>query len=75
MITKCPQPNANSYLATLLLINLLHLGGLISSPFHFLKWRQVVIISKSFVIIINAQAKLDPGGAGMWWSKTWKGKC
>ena len=44
---------------SLLLINLLHLGGLISSSLHFLKWRQVVIISKSLIIIVNAQAKLD----------------
>ena len=47
-----------------LLIHLLHLGGLISSPFHFLQWRQVVIISESLVVIINAQAKLDPAGLG-----------
>eukprot|EP00438_Fugacium_kawagutii_P005796 Skav203225 [mRNA] locus=scaffold2292:247255:247665:- [translate_table: standard] len=41
------------------LVDLLHLGRFISSSFNFLKRWQVVVIAKSLVIIINAQAKLD----------------
>eukprot|EP00438_Fugacium_kawagutii_P023553 Skav200908 [mRNA] locus=scaffold1581:347272:347682:- [translate_table: standard] len=41
------------------LVNLLHLGRFIGSSFDFLKRWQVVVITKSLVIIINAQAKLD----------------
>merc|ERR1719433_921318 len=40
-------------------INLLHLGCLICGAFHFLKWREVIIITQAFIVIINAQPKLD----------------
>merc|ERR1712061_629137 len=40
-------------------IDLLHLGCLICSTFHFFKWWEVIIITQTFIIIINAQPKLD----------------
>merc|ERR1711920_817377 len=40
-------------------VNLLHFGCFICSSFHFLKWWEIIIISKSFIVIIYAQTKLN----------------
>merc|ERR1712100_287829 len=41
------------------LVNFLHLRGLVSSSFHLLKRRQVVIVTQALVIIIDAETQLD----------------
>merc|ERR1712125_137155 len=41
------------------LVNLLHLGCLVSSPLHLLEGRQIVVITQTLIIIVNAQTKLD----------------
>merc|ERR1719174_680880 len=50
---------ARIYIWMLSSVHFLHLGSFIRSALHLLKRRQVIIISKALVIIIDAQAKLD----------------
>merc|ERR1719502_1399165 len=40
-------------------VNFLHLGGLIGSAFNLLQRRQVIIIAKSLIIVVDAKTKLD----------------
>merc|ERR1711896_37244 len=40
-------------------IHFLHLRGLISGTLNFLKRGQIIVVAKTLVIIINAEAKLD----------------
>merc|ERR1712039_200952 len=41
------------------LVDFFHLGRLVSSTLNFLKWWKIVVIAQSFVIIIDAQTKLN----------------
>merc|ERR1712100_100298 len=41
------------------LVHFLHLRSLISCTFDFLQRRQVVIVTKTLVVIINAETKID----------------
>merc|ERR1712238_405164 len=41
------------------LVNLLHLRGLVSSAVDLLQRRQVVIVTQTLIVIVDAQAKLD----------------
>jgi len=40
-------------------VDLFHLGSLISSTLNLLQRRQVVVITKAIIIVIDAKAKLD----------------
>merc|ERR1711934_784014 len=40
-------------------VDFLHLRGLIRRTLHLLEWGQVIVVTKTLVIIINAEAKLD----------------
>merc|ERR1711957_431920 len=42
-----------------LLVNLLHLGCLIRSTLNLLERWQIIIITQTFIVIVNAQTKLD----------------
>merc|ERR1712216_832056 len=41
------------------LVDLFHLGSLISSTLNLLKRRQVIVVTKAIIIVVNAEAKLD----------------
>merc|ERR1719310_2444347 len=41
------------------LVDLLHLGGLVSGTLNLLQRREVIVITQALVIVIDAQAKLD----------------
>merc|ERR1712012_1256698 len=40
-------------------INLLHLRCLVGGTLHFLQWWQIVIITQAFIVVVDAQSKLD----------------
>mmetsp|Transcript_77935 Transcript_77935/g.170723 ORF Transcript_77935/g.170723 Transcript_77935/m.170723 type:complete len:651 (-) Transcript_77935:325-2277(-) len=41
------------------LVDLLHLGGLISSALDLLQGRQVIVVAKALIVVVDAQAQLD----------------
>ena len=41
------------------LVDLLHLGGLISCTLDFLKRGQVIVVAQALVIVVDAEAELD----------------
>ena len=43
----------------LVLVDLLHLGGLVGRTLDFLKRGQVVVIAQALIVIVDAQAELD----------------
>ena len=43
----------------LVLVDLLHLGGLVGRALDFLKRGQVVVIAQALIVIVDAQAELD----------------
>merc|ERR1712013_680145 len=43
----------------LLLIDLLHLGGLIGSSLYLLKGRKIIVIAQAFIVVFDAQAQFD----------------
>merc|ERR1711877_24624 len=53
---KCVSPFRKSRTPS---VNFFHLGRLVGSALNFLKWWKVVIVTQAFVIVIDAEAKLD----------------
>merc|ERR1712195_80857 len=49
--------SVNSYLVSS--IHLFHLGSLVSGTLNLLKRGQIIIVTKTLVIVVNAEAKLD----------------
>merc|ERR1740121_3121311 len=41
------------------LVDFFHLGRLVSGTLNFLKWWKIVVITQSFVVIVDAQTKLN----------------
>merc|ERR1711972_592540 len=48
----CSRTSRNS-------IDLLHLGGLVSSAIHLLKGWKVIVISEALIIVVDAESELD----------------
>merc|ERR1711907_325989 len=40
-------------------VHFLHLGSLVSSSFNFLERRQVIVITQTLIVVIDAQAQFD----------------
>merc|ERR1712003_361590 len=40
-------------------VNLLHLGCLVGGTLHLFEWRQIVVVAKPLVVIVNAKAELN----------------
>merc|ERR1712039_805286 len=41
------------------LVDFFHLGRFVSGTLNFLKWRKIIVITQSFVVVIDAQAELN----------------
>merc|ERR1711988_1575481 len=40
-------------------VHFLHLRSLIGCAFYLLEWRQVIVVAKALIVVINAQTQLD----------------
>merc|ERR1712151_753529 len=55
----CPSSVWQRNCARIRLVDFLHLGGLVCRTLNLLKRREIIIVTKALVIVINAEAELD----------------